>query len=115
KKPLFVARWHNSVVFGSSILAMVAIQNAAVRPANDVLTDYWRYSYIPPDRSVLSDCAPVLPGEVQEFAWDGTKIRTSHCFPDAQPEKHRKHEEICERLSFLVGQSIERRLHNNPN
>jgi asparagine synthase (glutamine-hydrolysing) len=83
KKPLFVARWGDEVLFGSSLLAMVAVHGRPVPTAADACAEaYWRESYVPPHTSALADAAPVLPGQLLELDWSGQLVGAQTCRPE---------------------------------
>ncbi len=114
KKPLYWARWPGGVWFGSSVLAMAAtcVQPTALRP--DLLTDYWRFSYIPPDQALLAGCAALAPGEILELDFEGDRRGRMTCRPEPESFPAMGREEIRERLADLIQESVARRLHNNP-
>jgi asparagine synthase (glutamine-hydrolysing) len=113
KKPLYVACWPGGIWFGSSVVALAATYRGETRLQEGVLDAFWHFTYIPPYRSVLADCKPVLPGQVLEFDWDGHS-HVHSCCPDVEGETPKNLEEIKERVSILFRQSVTRRLQNNP-
>lgn len=84
KKPLYVARWQTSVVFGSSVLALAATHPGSLTIRWDLLEHYWQDSYIPPDQAIIKDCEPLSPGEVAIFDFSGKFVTRSSCIPAEQ-------------------------------
>src|SRR5262245_26332646 len=64
KKPLFLARWGGELLFGSSLLALVAAHPGSVKLNPEVAEHYWNEGFVPPAQSALSDAMPVLPGQI---------------------------------------------------
>ena len=115
KKPLFIARWQDNVLFGSSVLALAAVNKKAVGLNPDILDYYWKNSFIPPYTSVLSGAMPVLPGQVLELDWQGNLLKERRM----EPEKLHIYNgeslaEVNETVKLLLENSVTRRLINNP-
>jgi asparagine synthase (glutamine-hydrolysing) len=114
KKPLYWARWTGGVWFGSSVLALAATCDRLPLVREEVLKEFWRFSYVPPNESLFAGCAPVTPGEVIELDFDGADRGRASCRPDPEPVSMLRLEEVHERLAELCQRSVMRRLHNNP-
>ncbi len=115
KKPLYYARWGESLYFGVSLIPLVAVSGAPVTLRRDSAAAYWRKGFVPSTQSLIQGAVPVLPGEVCVFSWDGVLKETRSClsepvfsFEGETPDV------ISQRISFLVEQSVRRRLANNP-
>src|SRR5436309_2825646 len=63
---------------------------------------FWDLSYVPPDRSILSGCSPVPPGEVWAFDWDGTRLDETSCRPVAEPLRPAPPGAVADHLSSLI-------------
>jgi asparagine synthase (glutamine-hydrolysing) len=115
KKPLYLARWGKQVLFGSSILPLVAVHEGLPELESDVVSHYWEQAYIPPWRSVFRGVTPVLPGELLELDWEGREVRRVRCEPQAQVlYTGESAGEVSDTVSALLRQAVSRRLHNNP-
>jgi len=115
KKPLFMARWGGDVLFGSSLLPLVAVHRGSVELETSRLPHYWKHTFIDPRSSALAGAAPVLPGQVIELDWSGRSVRESRC----EPEPERLYdgeplEQAGRHLRSLIRTAVERRLANNP-
>ena len=114
KKPLYVATWPGGVWFGSSVLALVAASNRAVRLRQELLAQFWELTHIPAQESIVAGCRPLLPGEVWQFGSDGRLEGRFSCRPAPPSEPAAGLEEAGDRLSELIDRSVRIRLHNNP-
>lgn len=115
KKPLYVAQWNGQVLFGSSVIPLVAIHAGPISVDSEVLEHYWQHAFIQPWRSVIRDVRPVLPGEFVELGWDGSLIRSGRCEPE--PQQMYRGESVAESVAnvgVLLRQAVTRRLQNNP-
>jgi asparagine synthase (glutamine-hydrolysing) len=115
KKPLFIARWQDNVLFGSSVLALAAVNKKEVRINSDILDYYWKNSFITPYSAAISGVTPVLPGQILELDWYGTLLREGRI----EPEKLHIYngeplDEVKETVKLLLENSVKRRLINNP-
>jgi len=115
KKPLFIAHPNNNVVFGSSVLAMAAVEKG-LGAVNDGISGYfWENSFIPPDSSILSEVIPVFPGEVLELDWQGNLMQKTRLQPKIEHFYNGESlEEINRNISMLLNIAVRRRLTNNP-
>jgi len=112
KKPLFVAEWAGSFVFGSSVLALAAAIGGG-RPIDPTAaSEYWTDGHVGPTRSLFSGCRPVLPGEIVELS----RCRASRSFRVTPPPAEASGAESDrQRLSALLERSVSERLRDNPN
>jgi len=115
KKPLFVARWNQEILFGSSVLALASAQPGGVRVNSRVAEHYWKEGFVPPRSSALADALPVLPGQIIEFGWNG-KLQAEHrqTPPPARGYQGESFPEAAENLGRLLEHAVELRLQNNP-
>jgi asparagine synthase (glutamine-hydrolysing) len=115
KKPLFIANWGGQVLFGSSLVPLVAA--AAVRPAIDATTAsfYWRREFPPPNRTLLAGASPVPPGTIAVFDLTGNRLANESCRPNTGPRYAGEHaDEVAEQVAGLLRAAVAARLHNNP-
>jgi len=115
KKPLFLARWQDNVLFGSSVLALAAVNKRPVEINTDVLNHFWENSFVPAHTSLLSGVMPVLPGEVLELDWQGNLLRET-CL---EPEKLHLYngeslDEVNKTVKILLENAVRSRLTHNP-
>lgn len=113
KKPLFIYRDKERVLFGSSVLALAA---CSLKPELDpnVAAFYWNRAYISPDQSILFGARPVKPGEVIEFNWSGAQLQCQRCEPaPTLLYNGESHADVRSNISALVSEAIDRRLENN--
>ncbi len=115
KKPLFIARWQDNVLFGSSVLALAVVNKKPVEINSEVLTYFWKNSFVPVSTSALSGARPVLPGEVLELDWQGNLIREGRLeLEKSYIYKGESLEEVKEVVGSLLETAVKRRLTNNP-
>jgi asparagine synthase (glutamine-hydrolysing) len=115
KKPLFVARWAGQVLFGSSILPLVAASGAEVETADDAPRCYWHQEFIDPTGSVFKDAESVLPGEALLFDFSGRLISSTRITPDTVAADRATHPaEARANLQEMISVSVRRRLQDNP-
>lgn len=116
KKPLFIARWRDDFLFGSTLISLVAVHKKPVALNSNVLEHFWKYGYILPHTTALLEAVPVLPGQVLEFNWFGKLVTERRCEPDAlylydgEPL-----EKVIETVGFLLTNAVFHRLADNPN
>ena len=115
KKPLFAARWGGQVLFGSSLLPLVAA--AGVRPAIDdsAAAYFWRREFPPPDTATLAGARPLPPGTVTTLDFAGNELGTRTLRPrDVAQYDGEDHGEVKVRVEELVEKAVAARLQNNP-
>lgn len=116
KKPLFILRAADGLLFGSSLLPLVAC--SGVNPSIDVeaAAFYWRRGYISPDSSAVTCVRPVAPGTVLEFDGLGNELRSARIAIAASPRYSGETAADVEcKIHDLLVQAIDYRLENNPN
>ena len=115
KKPLFVARWAGQVLFGSSILPLVAASGAEVETADDAHRFYWHREFIDPTGCVFKDAESVLPGEALLFDFSGRLISSTRITPDTiVADRVTRSAEARANLREVISLSVRRRLQDNP-
>jgi len=115
KKPLFLAHWPEGALFGSSVLALAAVNKELGEINDQALAYFWENSFVPPHTTVLSGVTPVLPGQVLELDWQGNLIGQKHLEPERtylyNSEPLGK---VQETVDSLLTIALRRRLANNP-
>jgi asparagine synthase (glutamine-hydrolysing) len=115
KKPLFVARWAGQVLFGSSILPLVAASGAEVETAADAHRRYWQQEFIDPTGSVFKDAESVLPGQALLFDFSGRLISSTQITPNTiAADGITQPSEVRANLREMINLSVRRRLQDNP-
>lgn len=115
KKPLFVARWAGQVLFGSSILPLVAASGARVETADDAHRYYWNQEFIDPTCSVFKDAESALPGEALLFDFSGQLISRTRITPNTvATNRVTRGEGARANLRAIISLSVRRRLQDNP-
>jgi asparagine synthase (glutamine-hydrolysing) len=115
KKPLFLARWGEEMLFGSSLLALVAAHSAPAKLNAEIAEHYWNEGFVPPTQSVLSNATPVQPGQIVELDWSGRRIsERQHAPAPAFAFKGESVGEAAEKTGQLLSRAVELRLQNNP-
>jgi asparagine synthase (glutamine-hydrolysing) len=115
KKPLFTLSAAGSLLFGSSLLPLIACSGMQPAINAEATGFYWRRGYISPDTSAIIGGQPVPPGAVLEFDERGHELSHTRIEADApvlyggEPAT-----EVTHTIHRLLDQSIERRLENNP-
>jgi asparagine synthase (glutamine-hydrolysing) len=114
KKPLFMRRAGNNVLFGSSVLPLVACSGGAeINP--DVVRFYGKRAYVSPNTSAINGVRPILPGEVLELDWQGGEAATRRCEPPPSLlYRGEGAEEVHRNIDDLLVDAVDRRLENNP-
>ena len=114
KKPLFVRRAGGALLFGSSVLPLVAC-GGDVKLNCDVAQFYWMRGYVCPDASAIDNARPILPGEVLKLDWQGDEIGRQRCEPaPALVYQGEGVEEVRRNIADLLTEAVSRRLENNP-
>lgn len=115
KKPLFVLRAADRVLFGSSVLPLLACSGIEAKIETEAAHFYWARAFVPAGSSAIKGAHPVLPGVVLELDWQGQELSTARC--EAEPAllyAGENAEEVRGNIGDLLGASVERRLENNP-
>jgi asparagine synthase (glutamine-hydrolysing) len=114
KKPLFMRRAGDCILFGSSVLPLVAC-GGRVGIDHRAARFYWTRGYISPDASAIDGVRPILPGEVVELDWQGGEAARRYCEPP--PSLLYQGEgaaDVDRNIRTLIAQAVTRRLENNP-
>jgi asparagine synthase (glutamine-hydrolysing) len=115
KKPLFLAFWGDGVLFGISLLPLVAVSQKNIHLNDEVLGYFWKNAYIPPTTAILSGAIPVLPGQVLELDWSGNLLKKTTCDPEPlKLYEGEPLEEVIRIIHSLLSLAVQRRLSNNP-
>jgi asparagine synthase (glutamine-hydrolysing) len=115
KKPLFVGRWGSAVVFGSSVLALLAAAGVRGRIRADAVEYFWRETFVRPDQCIVQGGAPLRPGTVVEFDWEGRELaRHAHAPAPALTYAGEGFSEASAQVERLLRVAVERRLRDNP-
>ena len=115
KKPLYILEGEGEVLFGSSLLSLVSANLTSVSLNDSGVQSFWDKGWVNPSASVLKHAKPVLPGQVMEFNFDGRRLAIHDCTPEPLCIQTKLSMDECsEQLDFLLRQSVERRLQNNP-
>jgi asparagine synthase (glutamine-hydrolysing) len=115
KKPLFTFTTPGSLLFGSSLLPLVACSGAQPGINDGVIAFYWRRGYISPDTSAVTGGRPVPPGTALEFDEHGHELsRTRIELPASVLYDGEPAAQVTRTLHELLVRSIDHRLENNP-
>ena len=115
KKPLFTLKVRGSVLFGSSLLPLLACSGTQPAIDAEAATFYWRRGYISPDGSAVIGGRPVPPGTALEFDEQGQELSCTRIDPGASVRYGGESAtEVTRNIHDLLAQSIDRRLENNP-
>jgi asparagine synthase (glutamine-hydrolysing) len=115
KKPLYVFKEPGSVLFGSSLLPLMACSAKAPPIDPQAAAFYWRRGYVSPDRSAIRGVQPLSPGEAIEFDFAGHELSRVRIDPDApflyngEPLAG-----VNRTIANLLTAAIDSRLENNP-
>jgi asparagine synthase (glutamine-hydrolysing) len=115
KKPLFTLRLPGSLLFGSSLLPLIACSGTQPSINLEAATFYWRRGYVSPDTCAIVGATPVLPGTVLEFSDQGKELTRSRI--DVMPPAlyHGESvEDVKQTIHELLIEAIDYRLENNP-
>lgn len=115
KKPLFVLRRPRTVLFGSSVLPLVACSGGGAEIDPTAAGFYWNRAYVSPDTSAIVGAEPVPPGVVLALDWQGACVRRSRCEPTSGwAFAGESADEVSRNISHLLACSVDQRLENNP-
>lgn len=115
KKPLFTFAIPGALLFGSSLLPLVACSGAEPSINTEAAAFFWRRGYTPPDSGAVNGARPVQPGMVLEFDFRGNELsctRIDASAPvlyDGESAADVKHT-----IRELIVHAVVRRLENNP-
>lgn len=116
KKPLFVFSTPVAILFGSSVLPLVASSGSSPSINVNAADFYWRRGYVSPDTSAVNGAKPVAPGRILQFDFDGTELGQEVL----QPKPYRLYGgepagKVKDVIRELLERAIDDRLENNPN
>jgi len=115
KKPLFVGRWGGAVVFGSSVMALLAAAGVRGQIQPEAAEFFWRESFVRPDQCLVRGAAPMNPGDVVEFDWEGREVgRYSQSPAPVAAYEGESFDEAAGRMERLLRVAVERRLRDSP-
>lgn len=115
KKPLFVGRGGGTVVFGSSVLALLSAAGMRGRINPEAVEFFWHESFVRPDQCLVRDVAPVAPGSVIEYDWEGRELaRHAHAPNPPQIFAGEPFPEAAAHVERLLRGAVERRLRDSP-
>ncbi|HEX4410978.1 MAG TPA: asparagine synthase-related protein [Xanthobacteraceae bacterium] len=115
KKPLYVFKQPNSVLFGSSLLPLIACSGTEPLVDTKAAAFYWRRGYVSPDMSAVNGAQSLLPGEALELDFGGNVLSRRRIEPD--PLLRYSGESLADvrhTIRDLIVAAIDRRLENNP-
>ena len=111
KKPLYLARWGEQVLFGSSLLPMVSGYGGPLSLDECAVEDYWALGHVRPHRAIFEGVEPLRPGEVLTLDWQGAIVGRTDCTPPSEERYAGESiESVDERIRALLRQAVERRL-----
>jgi asparagine synthase (glutamine-hydrolysing) len=115
KKPLFTYNDSGGMLFGSSVLPLVACSGVTPTIDPEAAAFYWRRGYISPDISAIGGARPVPPGAVLEFDEDGNELARTRIEAES-PVLYdgESAADVKQRIHELLVQAIDYRLENNP-
>jgi asparagine synthase (glutamine-hydrolysing) len=115
KKPLFTLRAPGALLFGSSLLPLIACCGAEPAINAEAAAFYWRRGYVSPDSSAIEGARPVPPGAVIEFDSDGNDLACTR-IEAAAPVLYSGESaaDVKHTIRDLLVQAVDHRLENNP-
>lgn len=115
KKPVFLARLGGAVLFGSSVMALLAAHGQTVELNTEAVEFFWHESFVRPDQCIVRGIAPVLPGQIVELDWEGGEVsRHPHAPTRGMVYTGEPFEEVVRTTGQLLESAVERRLRDNP-
>jgi asparagine synthase (glutamine-hydrolysing) len=115
KKPLFTFDVPGGLLFGSSLLPLIACSGSAPSINADAAAFYWRRGYISPDSCAVGGGRPVPPGTALEFDYRGNEVSRTR-IEAAAPVLYggEAAADIERTIHELLVQAVDYRLENNP-
>ncbi len=115
KKPLFVFGAPGALLFGSSLLPLIACSGAEPSINAEAAAFYWRRGYISPDSSAVEGGRPVPPGTALEFDYRGNEVSRAR-IEAAAPALYggESAADVKRTIHELLVQAVDHRLENNP-
>ena len=115
KKPLFTLGVSGGLLFGSSLLPLVACSGVEPSINAEAAAFYWRRGYISPDTSAVDGVRPVAPGMVLEFDGQGNELSSTQIETAASVlYSGESAADIKQTIRELLVQAVDHRLENNP-
>lgn len=115
KKPLFTFSAPGVLLFGSSLLPLVACSSKEPAINPEAAAFYWRRGYVSPETSAIDGGRPVPPGTVLEFDERGNELSCTRMDPESPVLYHGESAaEVKQRIQELLVQAVDYRLENNP-
>lgn len=115
KKPLFLASWNSQVLFGSSVLPLVASVGGEVGIETELMGAFWDHGCVPADMSLVTGVQPIRPGDVVELDWRGNVVAKHLSTPEPEILYDGESLEASRsNVQRLLSNSVRRRLSNNP-
>lgn len=99
-KPLYLARIHGGLIFGSEIKSILSTGVVSKEIDPQAVDEYLTYTNIPCPRTIYKDVSQVDPGTTLVFRKDGSLVTQRFWFISARGEEKRSEEEWiieCER------------------
>ena len=109
KKPLYLRREPNRILFASEIKSILAVDDVPRRIDREALREYLALGYVPAPRTLFEGIEKVLPGHLLSFENGQVEDREYWDAPFAQHEKHSEAEWI-ERVRAKLLESVRIRL-----
>ena len=115
KKPLFTFGAPGTLLFGTSLLPLIACSGAAPSIDPRASAFFWRRGYISPDISAVEGARPVPPGTVLEFDDRGNELSCTRIEVQSPVLYDGKSAaDVKRKIHELLVQAVDRRLENNP-
>lgn len=115
KKPLFVFSTGDAVLFGSSVLPLVASSGNNPSININAAEFYWRRGYVSPDTSAVNGAKPIAPGTILQFDFCGQEIGRASLEPQIGPlYRGESADKVRNFVQELLEQAVDNRLENNP-
>jgi asparagine synthase (glutamine-hydrolysing) len=110
-KPLYYAKWDNTLIFGSEIKAILEHPKAQRKIDKKALVEYFTFQNIFTNRTLLKDVKLLDPGSIAKVSLStGFNIEKywDYCFQE--PESRHRDAEYGEELEFLFERAVKRQL-----
>jgi asparagine synthase (glutamine-hydrolysing) len=108
KKPLFVARLRDRIVFASELKAIIAVARNELTIARNALASYFRYQYVPGTQSIFGEVEKVAPASWLELDLETGRTSTETFW--SLPQRDNEPPVTPEDLLDVVRGAVRRRL-----
>jgi asparagine synthase (glutamine-hydrolysing) len=108
KKPLFVARLRDRIVFASELKAIVAVARNELTIDRDALASYFRYQYVPGTQSIFTEVEKIAPASWLELDIETWRATTETFW--SLPQRDNELPATPEDLLDVVRGAVRRRL-----